>query len=409
VAPQPLLRSWPPRVSAAVFGVFAAVNLQNARHKGGDFDVFVDAGKRLLEGSNPYADSGPGDGVIGPPFQALFFAPFAGLDALNVPLAEVCWYLLNLAALVGGAVLWVRALAPYLPGLPQRWSEMWRSPTVLLALAAIAFPAQATFEHQNMNALLLCLLGAAALALVTGRDSHAGVFIGIATALKAYPGLLAVYLALRGRWRAAFVAALTTAGLTAVSALRYGWHGGIDVVTSWLSLHSAGAWPIRVQNQSLYAWTARLSGVDPAPIAWWLLAIATVALPLVWVASRLRSSSTDTLGGEMSLAMAVAVLLSPIAWDHYWMLMFPAFVLVAEVWRHDHGAVRRGATLTFVVAAVLTSGLSRATISRHGLTIARDWGNSTLAALLLVAFVSLYLAWRPPQTFDSTRAGSAPV
>jgi len=139
----------------ACFGAFAIFNLYNARHKGGDFDVFLDAGRRMLDGTDLYAASGPGVGVIGPPFHALFFAPLAWLDASSGTAAELAWYALNLAALVGGAVLWVRALSPCLPSLPQRVRDIWRSPDVLLPLFAIGFSAQANFEHQNMNPILL--------------------------------------------------------------------------------------------------------------------------------------------------------------------------------------------------------------------------------------------------------------
>ena len=87
---------------------FVGVNLVNALRKGGDFAVYLEAGRRLVEGARLYEGSAPGSGVIGPPFQALVFAPFSLIADVNLALARLAWYALNLV-LLGLAIDWWRA------------------------------------------------------------------------------------------------------------------------------------------------------------------------------------------------------------------------------------------------------------------------------------------------------------
>src|SRR5678815_251405 len=148
--------------------VFVIVNLGNALHKGGDFEVSLEAGRRFISASPLYEGSLPGLGVTGPPFQSVWFAPFAAIAAVHVVLSRVLWYLANVACLLGGIWCWTHAI---LPGRFQSARVLWASPEVLLPLLAIALPAQTNFEHQNMNALLLFLTGAGAMAAVRGTDT----------------------------------------------------------------------------------------------------------------------------------------------------------------------------------------------------------------------------------------------
>ncbi len=49
----------------------------NAVRKGGDFDVLVQAGRRVLAASPLHAENRPGTGVTWPPFEGVFMLPFA--------------------------------------------------------------------------------------------------------------------------------------------------------------------------------------------------------------------------------------------------------------------------------------------------------------------------------------------
>jgi alpha-1,2-mannosyltransferase len=367
--------SRPARAAALVLvAAFAAVNLGNALHKGGDFDLFLEAGRHVIDGRPLYEGSSPGSGVIGPPFQGIFFAPFAAIGRLSDPAAAILWYILNLAALAGGVLCWARALDSARPSP----AALWATPAVLFSLAAIVVPAQTNFEHQNMNSLLLGLTGAAALSLATGHERLSGGLLGLATALKAFPALLIAYLAVRGKRRTAMAAIMVALLLTMTPALSYGIEGALSTTSQWWTLASDEHWPTRVQNQSLVAMFLRIA----PDAARWLSAAGAAALiaVLALVAMRRRTAGPSDIGRELALVLAAAVLISPIAWDHYWVLMFPAILAM-----HPSAHARRTAWLVFGVSAILISGLSPVTLGRHGFNVARAWCVCTVAGLLLVA------------------------
>src|SRR5262245_39889650 len=85
-------------IALALAAIFVAINTLHVLNpnKGGDADVFFEGGRRLLHGQSLYEGSSAAAGFIGPPFQAVFFAPFAAIDAVNRQLARLLWYAVNL-------------------------------------------------------------------------------------------------------------------------------------------------------------------------------------------------------------------------------------------------------------------------------------------------------------------------
>ncbi len=194
--------------------LFAIVGTINAVNKGGDAAVFFEGGRRFLHAEPLYAGSSAADGFIGPPFQALFFAPFAAIAATSPVAAKLLWHTLNLVCLGAGVWLSVKTweTVRVRSGLADRgWLPMLFAP-----LLAILLPAQTNFEHQNMNALLFALLAGATWQLTLGSTVLAGVLVGTATALKAFPALLILYLAARRYWAAAMAATVSAFVLSVV-------------------------------------------------------------------------------------------------------------------------------------------------------------------------------------------------
>ncbi len=140
----------PPGCSSLLAVLFAVVNAANALNKGGDAAVFFEGGRRFLHAEPLYAGSSAADGFIGPPFQAMFFAPFAAVASASPVAAKLLWHALNLACLGLGVWLSMKtwdAVRGQI-GLPAR---PWL-PVLFAPLAAILLPLQTNFEHQNMNA-----------------------------------------------------------------------------------------------------------------------------------------------------------------------------------------------------------------------------------------------------------------
>src|SRR5207245_10878136 len=94
---------------------------------------------------------------------------------------------------------------------------------------------QTNFEHRNVNTILLVLVVAAAADLEDGREGRAGLWLGLAAAIKAFPALLIPYLAMQRRWRAFGVATAVSAGGTLFALPPYG-SGGAALIkpADWL-------------------------------------------------------------------------------------------------------------------------------------------------------------------------------
>jgi hypothetical protein len=374
-------------LASLLISVFVAVNAWNALHKGGDAEVFFDGGRRVLRVLPLYEGSSAASGFIGPPFQALFFVPFAAIDAVNHSAAKLTWYAVNVAALLAGIYFWSRAAATMVTASFRGRLDIGAAG---LALLAVLLPIQTNFEHMNMNALLLGMLGAAAWSLVTQRFATGGALIGTAAALKAFPALVILYLVL-ARLRTAWVtAAVMVAALTLLPMLFYGATEFTSQLGSWLHISSDG-WPLRGNNQSLFAaidrlftegWTSSgISSTSQSPTAFMLTVVVGLALVMSAVISFGRRPTARLLIAELTAVIVLAVLLSPIAWDHYWTLLFPAFLLVYQA--SDRNLLGRQALYAFWTAAILTSGLSRTTLGQTGWSVARELSVDTIAALVL--------------------------
>src|SRR5262249_56013721 len=103
--------------------------------------------------------------------------------------ARIGWYLFGLVCLAGGVRFWARSCSQ---GRAERLEVS--SAAVFLPLLCVFFPLQTNFEHQNLNPLLLLLLGAATLAIARRRAALAGGLMGTATSIKAVTTLLILYL-----------------------------------------------------------------------------------------------------------------------------------------------------------------------------------------------------------------------
>ncbi len=361
-------------VVLALATLYAAVVIPIQLHKGGDLAPELRQSERLLRGEALYAATNRVEGVWWPPFSALALVPFTLLARASFPLAKVAWAIVSVACLAW-SVAHVRA---------PTWQR------VALATAAVAVPIQTNFEHANINTILLALVVAAAADVTNGREGRAGLWIGIATALKAFPGLLLAYLAYRRRWRAFLIGIGVAVGLTVLALVPHGPREVVPVMREWLFLVGNSSDVVSGSNQSLAVLLGRL-GASPA--AGWVVAL--LCLTGAAVAFRHRPQTSDGMARELAVVTVLAVLLSPIAWVHYYVLLLPAWAVVFEQ-SDPIPAPRRSWWHAGVAGAALaTSGLltvgprSLRSALLHGSIYA--WG-----ALLLLLLLFLMLRLHRP-------------
>jgi len=342
-----------PRERRWLIGVsllYAAVVIPVGAHKGGDIGYEIGLAERLLHGG-PLFVQPPPQGSWWPPFATIAVLPFALLARTSLWLAKACWAALGVAGLVVSVIL------------ARRWG--WRP--VVLAITAIALPLQNTFEHLNINTILLALIVAAAVDLSEGREARAGVWLGFATALKAFPALLLVYLGYRRWWRGAATGAALAGGLTYAAMLPYGAVGG--------ARHSFSGQPM--QKLARLAWELGLP-----PLA--DVALVVACLALVFVALRRRPRADDA-PYEVGMVTLTAVLIAPIGWLHSFTLAFPAWVAAIRGPVVADRRVWRGA---LVLGGVLTSGMLGHQFYPAAFAFIAG-NNDTLGSLLLLVLLLL--------------------
>jgi alpha-1,2-mannosyltransferase len=358
------------RIAAGCVVVYAAFIIVIRRPYGGDIVPEILLSQRWLDGLALYRPALSTQGTPWPPFAALALAPLGLLARVSLPVAIAVWSALSVTCLAI-AVLAARRLAGGVVG--------WR--IVGLALAATAVPIETNFEHRNVNTILLLLIIAAAVDLEHARDRRAGLWVGLAAAIKAFPALLIPYFAIQRRWSAFGVAVAVAAGGTLLALVPYGPAGAWQNVIDWLqSSFGQAHWQLSVNDQSLRALVLRLGGT-PA------LAVGVAALCALLVLISAGTRAWDALSGLGAVLLA-SVLAAPIAWTHYYVLAFPAWLAVlrnSTVPLPVRDGLRSRRVL-LIVAAVATSGVL--TIGPRSLrhlvleTSAYAWGSLLVLAVL---------------------------
>jgi alpha-1,2-mannosyltransferase len=203
---------------------------------------------------------------------------------------------------------------------------------LVLYTFAVAFafpPFQTSIHYGQPTALLLLLLIAAWSRSRRGDDIGAGIFLASAVLLKAFPWVMAGYFVSQRRWRVLVSAAIFSGFCGGAVVAVYGLRCSLDFLTH---TRVAAVWLDRPRNLSVLAnahqmiyrlnsigvvWQQRLTRF--LVIAVDLTLILTSFIATSW--SNDKTSWSD--GMCWSLWVLTTILLAPVAWDHYWVLILP--------------------------------------------------------------------------------------
>ena len=310
-----------------------------------DFAAYYLAARALNAGLSPYdanAVARVAAASGGLPYSPYLYPPaFAGLlrpvAALPYDAARCLWLGVNLLWLVWGTLLVARAT-----GLrdERRW----------LVLAALPFVPSAlhTLELGQVTGLLLVLVGLAVTPAGAGPSPLAhwlrGVALGLAAGVKVFPALVALPWLARRDWRSVGGAVL---GIASLAGAGVALGGGVTTLRYWFSdvLPAAAAGSALPVNQSVWAVADRLFtpqsfgavtiGLEartvsvlpliPSPVLGAVLgSVLTTALVAVTVLMIFRGDAAA--GGARgvapsALALTCALAVTPLVWDHYYLLL----------------------------------------------------------------------------------------
>jgi alpha-1,2-mannosyltransferase len=293
---------------------------------GYDFSAYWSAARHVLDGAPIYADwqlagqYSPQQQYLYlyPPFLAVAVTPLAAVFSADYRLANLVWAVLGafVAALVVAAVV-------------RREGIGARRDTALLVAGAFAFPPLiGELVLGNVHLLLLGLLGGAWLALRNERrpmPAIAGILVGVATIIKLFPGLLILWLLLRGRYRAALWSLATIAILGVATLPVTGLQPWLDFPRVLLNLGPP------VDTRDTLAPIVWLSALMP-PVAARVVVAAAMIAAVVWTSRNLAEPVS------FAVAVTASVLIAPALYQHYLaILVLP--LLLALRWAPPWGWV----------------------------------------------------------------------
>jgi len=321
-----------------------------------DFDTFWQSASALVHGTDIYATPAKLRN-LNPPLLSLVLAPFTALD----PLAAYRVFAALTLVLVLGAVAVV--------GRELRLSWGWTVGAVVATAASS--PLHGTLVLGQIYGVLLVLLVAGWVGERRGHPWTAGVCYGVAVALK--PSLAPVLLLplVQRRWPA-FWAGVTGAGVATVAgALAAGPSSALE----WLRIGFTEPVPDVLDNAALPGFFLRLG--LPSAIGTVLGFVALVGT-LGWLARR----RVDPAGTAPFAVIAAGLLMSPISWHNYLLLLLPGLlVAVAGGLLREWGAALLALTLVPVswgdlwldenVWSPLGRGLYTAILLAYWLTLLR--------------------------------------
>jgi hypothetical protein len=269
------------------------------------FGSYWAAGDAATRGLNPYLQHpmtwvtqlGVVDLNLNPPTLLPLFQLFAQAD----PVMAARVFTLTSGLIYIGTIL---ALLTDPDFAPARWQIVW-------LFACIPFVD--TLGLGQIYMLLFALGAAAWLSLRHGRPILAGVFIGLVVAAKPNFGIWPALLLLCGHWRAAISAGLTGLAALLISIGLY----GVESYQQWLVAIAADGHAIVITDVSMRGYFSRLGQAE--------LGMVLSATVLISVAGwswwrQLPPLDTSRIG------IATAILVSPLAWPHYTLLLIPAML-----------------------------------------------------------------------------------
>ena len=343
--------------------VMAATPLVNAINGASnkDYPLWYATGQKFLHDEPLY----PTDGAVFP-FMYPPFAGFAlGVCSLLGPKGMVLLFVaFNAVALFFAIELSVRLVA----GTPV--VSLWlRSAPCLVCLFFVAD--MFTLGQPNL-ALMVLVLGGLML-LRSGRWGWAGTCFALATAIKAFPAVVLVYLLWRREWKAALAMILVTGFLlVVVPAPQRGFERNLGELKTWAngmlfrtgengvgqrpeqsvswrnqSLLGVGQRFLRPANAEADAFDARISpqyvnvlDLDYKSASLILMGVSALlglAFVVVMPARSKRTRATDSI--EFSLLLLLMTIGTPYAFSYYFVWLIPPLTVCVE--RGLHGR-RRG-------------------------------------------------------------------
>ncbi len=397
-----------------VFGYavrFALAKLPQPPHFS-DFNHFYVAALLLRQGLNPYTildavAHSLGLDVAGihstsqTPTFLLCFEPLIRFSPLE---AYWIWSGLSFLAFVLALYLLLR-------------TEMRFETRQLCLFSALVFIYPAVYEHlvfANAQTIILLLIVVAMYCLRRGSDAGAGLALALATALKAYPWVFAVYLLCLRRWRALIWmiiagAAIGLLTLWGVGLASFSFLNSIGTTAASGFLAVPGIPSLDAAVSRLF-WSQGNVALTPATdlARRGAIAIAELAVFALTIAAT-ASARPDRRARAFSLWVPAMILLSPYSDPHYLIMLVLPFAVIADATRAGDAPPR--AIYAAIASYLLTFSRYPLTLLHHLLPISpvllRRAGEFWFLALALAYLAAYWLATSAGHSAQDDRSSAS--
>ncbi len=346
-------------------------------------------------GTNIYVPFGS-DGFSYPPGAIILFWPTTYL-----PLQEsfAVWTQLS---------LWCLA-ATYLVTLRATRKGPWLAHIAIAIWACVAttllFPPMDYMLSWGQTSTILLLL--VTLDLLVVRDRVQGILVGVATAFKLYPGVIIFFWLWRKQWRPAMTAALTFVLWTAIAWVVWPQSSPWYYIRLVLVGRGVRAFEIpgyNIHNSSATGFFLRLPFLSHSAAAA-LGSVASVAITIVgvWIAVRIERKGYRVT--TLVVLVCTSVLISPLAWDHYFTFAPLLVLVVIEVGL----STAAGKLAAFSLGCFTFPWLAYRAAYVHpnlGDDVIDLLGRNALFVAALLVLVSGFLAAKEPVVTDVTGTAS---
>jgi hypothetical protein len=263
-----------------------------------------------------------------PPPSVVLAVPLAWLTYED---AVFVWNLSSLAVLGVSVWLLVRGL-----GWPIAWWAVF--PAIVLAL--LCTPLREHLMQGQLNLLILLLLVGTWRAERGGHGLAAGCFLGLATAIKLFPGFLFLYFFCRRSWKVIGAGLASLLLLTTLTGMIL----GLDTYRIYVCeiLPHVAWFRVAWNNAALAGFWSKL--LDPLPEVmrpWWRIeplwyspllfhfaVVASCTLVTILVGlTAWRARTRVEADAAFGTAVTAMLLVSPLVWEHYLVLLVVAFAL----------------------------------------------------------------------------------
>ena len=275
---------------------------------GGTFDFFDNGSLYRITANLPFER--PPDRNGNSPLGALLFLPTA---LFPFTLAASLWLILSLALFFWGASYIWRVYQPPKQG-------HWRA--LLLLLLCLSYPVMASLQFGTWSMIIAFLDFATWHYARQGKDKQAGLFLGLAMAIRWQPFALFLYFLVNRRWRLLAYTLLTLVLGCAITLPLFGLNNYLEFAQQALKL-STNQSPTDPLDGSLRAFLARLLEGNLSTICW-VVGIVLLLGAALW---RSRTLSFDY---GYSLLLVVGLLLAPASWIHYHLVLLLPMLLLAR-------------------------------------------------------------------------------